>query len=338
MFASALVGVWSGFLIGTPPWSVLAAIILAVATVGMVGGVLWLPRRGWEDTTWPPFHRDEDPRARLRKTTLWLTFVMLAPLPLGLALLVWTWDSGELSWTERIVFLAATCFYAAGGVGLLAFARSLAKPAPVNDERPAGEHAEDGGWVALRNRAPAGASTALAAPSAIFVVVVPVQFIFIVRDSPLLLALLVVVLALIFLGLAWWIRGMGDVRVRRGERRLRAGRREVEWGAITRAELFATPLVTGTARTLVVTLRDDDRFRARILLRRKGALTLTQRETDLLADVIEGTEIVMPHDKDDPRGRFSKVLYPANLTKAETAVLIADPPGADDPLPIPVQP
>lgn len=176
----------------------------------------------------------------------------------------------------------------------------------------------------------------VAGPGFVVLLILPMQMMIVVRESPLLLLIVAAAIGIAIVVMVRWARNANDVQVNRDLRKVRAGRREVDWAAITRAELFAAPVWAGTDRTLILILRDDARFHARVHLRHKGALTLTQSETDALSDLIDGSEIAMPHDRDDPNGRFSKSLYPANLTKTEAAELAATPPGADDALPIPV--
>lgn len=49
-----LLAVLGGFLLATPPWSILGAIILVGATILLSVGVVWLLRRSWSEP-WPPY-------------------------------------------------------------------------------------------------------------------------------------------------------------------------------------------------------------------------------------------------------------------------------------------
>jgi biotin transporter BioY len=86
---SAVAGVLAGVFISRPPWSIPAAILLAVSAVSMLVGLLWLFRKSWADKTWPPGPIGEPNLARQRKILFVTAIAMLALVPVVLGCGIW---------------------------------------------------------------------------------------------------------------------------------------------------------------------------------------------------------------------------------------------------------
>jgi hypothetical protein len=114
---------------------------------------------------------------------------------------------------------------------------------------------------------------------------------------------------------------------------VRTGRKQVHYSEITSAQIF--PSMSKSHRSLLLLLRADKKLRASILLRDTNQRTLAPELTALLLDLVDQSTIAMPVSPDDPKGRFARFNFPNNITKEETAELVAHPPASADKLPIP---
>ncbi|MDN3494772.1 hypothetical protein QL996_02435 [Planococcus sp. APC 4015] len=332
------IGIAAGWLIADPAWSIPAALLATVATVGMAVGVLWMLRPSWADKTWPPAGPDLPPDDRARRSARVMGIVLLAPLPLAFASLAWAIAEGSTRWERLFVLAMFVTAYGASGVWFLRSARaSPADPDPSHTRRPAASRDENGdtpGWRSFSRPARGLLSATLIGPTIILVLIVPTQLLLILEDVPWgMLIWTVALVAAIVIGIFWLRRATPQIEIDVARERLRAGRHTRSWSELSRAELMAVPPWTGAARTLVLTLGDGVGLRAPVALRQKESLTLTDEETALLLRIIAASSIELPRDKEDPRGRFSKQLYPNALTKDQAHALVADPPGRNDPLP-----
>lgn len=130
------------------------------------------------------------------------------------------------------------------------------------------------------------------------------------------------------------VRRSSPPEVSRDGARLRVRSSEVAATEIVTAMIVFTPWEPdATERNLGVVLGTANALRAFVALRRRGRLALTEEETRLLLELVAHSEIELPHDKDDPRGRFSRALYPNFLTRTEALDLISRPPGDGERLP-----
>jgi hypothetical protein len=268
-----------------------------------------------------------------------LGIILLAPSPLAVAGLAWVIADGSFRW-ERVLFLAMFVLaYVAAGVWLLRASRFDAAAAAERDShvrRPPDKTQQNGdGWRPLGGPVKGTVPVVAIAPLAIGVLVFPAQLLLILDDVPWGILVWVVVVALgVTVGVVMLRRYWAAVEVDSTRELVRLGGRDLPWGDVTRAELFADPPWAGAPRTLILSLGDGSNRRGRVVLRRKENLELSDEETNLALRVIDASNIELPRDKDDPRGRFSRQLYPNSLTKTEAAALIARPPGMNDELPI----
>ncbi|MFI8633611.1 hypothetical protein ACIGEP_13545 [Microbacterium sp. NPDC077663] len=336
IIASIAGGVAAGGLMPTPLWSIPSAVALTLCTIGMGVGVLWTLRSSWSEKWWA--RRDSDVPAGLRARRAFrnVGIVLLAPLPIAVALLAWLISEGDIEWSRVLYGGFLVSAYGASGVQLIRLSRGARRSLGARgSERP--EEREDAGpgWHPLGG--PLG-STLLGAS------LVPYGLLVLGGASQLYLAFddgsngavlgiaFIAVAAVVAFLLFRRFNRQADVDVDSGL--IRLGSTTIPWTEVVRAELMAQPWWTGSPRTLILVLGDDAKARGRVVLRRREALELSDEETDVLTRIIEASHIELPRDKDDPRGRFSRQLYPNALTKEQAAALVADPPTMDEDLPV----
>ncbi|WP_413355270.1 hypothetical protein [Microbacterium sp. 1P06AB] len=342
--ALVLVGIGGGFgagwLIARAPWSILAAGLLTLSTVAMAIGVLWTMRPNWDDKTWPPSGRDLPPDIRLRRNFRILGIILLTPTPIIVALLVWLIVEGSATWNEMLLLALPAATYAAMGVWVLRRSRwdaGYAASSATGDGRPEqhGPQREEDEWRVVGGPLKGTFPSTATVPLVVMAVLASFQLLRIADEFPWGG---VVWAAVVATGLVCWLlfvrRQQRPLEVLPAREEIRFRGRILRWSEVTRAELSADPPWKGAPRTLILSIGGGSPHRGRVVLRRKGDLELSDDETTLLARIIDASAIDLPHDKDDPRGRFSRQLYPNNLTKAEAAAVVADPPGADVGLPI----
>lgn len=337
--ASIIAGVAAGWLLATPPWGVPAAFLLAAATIGALVGVLWTLRSSWADKTWPPApHARDDEAERMRRSTRRLGIVAVAAAPVLAALGVWvTLEDGE-PWAGVRLGVFALAYFA-GGVWIL---RTIRRRPPADDGHDESEAAgapvpgDADGWrpVGRVGALPAGM---LVAPSFVMVLVIGWQAFGLLAELSvwaMVAALVVAAGAAIAVPLVVRHRARGVVAVHLEERRVRVGRREAEWNDLASAELRTDNVLPGTARSLILVMRTGEGLRVPVTLRRSGRLGLSPGEKSLVERMIEGANIEMPRADEDPRGKFSRTLFPTHLTKDEALSVVRNPPTSDEPLPI----
>lgn len=337
--ASVVAGVGAGWVMSDSRWSLLAASVLTASTIGMGVGILWTMRASWADVTWPPGGVVRSEAERVRRSYRILGVMLITPVPVLLALLVWGVVSVGIPPTYLALTIAAAVVYGVAGVFLLIAGRARAEPPrslPSHREPPVGddEAVPRDGWQPLGPRASRWAMAASLGPLSFVIILLPMQLMTAFRDFPWAPA----VFGLAFAGtigicVVLVNRAAPRVHVHLRDERIRAGSREARWDEVTAAELLATPPYEGEPRTLVLTLQSPDGLRAPLVIRRREDLALTKAEAAIAARLIEASAIELPRDKDDPRGKFSRQLYPAHLTKSEALDVVASPPTMSDPLP-----
>lgn len=339
--ASVAVGVIAGWFMPDPRWSLAAATAVTAATVGMGVGALWILRTSWVDRTWPPGGLVRSQADRARRSARVLGVILLTSAPIVLALLVWMLVARDGEWSRGLSLALVALAYTGLGAWLISRARADAADSvsrASHSRRPPDDVAaaqDVEGWRSIGPRSGAVITLAAIGPSAGLLVFVPLQLTRVAESGVWAIVALVAALAaaaMVFVALQRRFSPRTEVSV--DSERIRAHRQEASWSEISSAELLANPPWEGSARTLVLTLRSDAGLRAPIVLRRREDLTLTDSETRLVLQIIDASSIDLPRAKEDPRGRFSKQLYPSNLTQAEARELVADPPSMSDPLPI----
>ena len=114
---------------------------------------------------------------------------------------------------------------------------------------------------------------------------------------------------------------------------LRLGKRTIPMSEITWAQLFlwerkrsrSVRLMFGTASKLQVGF---------LLVGSRGS-TLDAGTARLVAEVLRRSEVAMPVDQYDPKGRFAKTNFPTHLTREEAVDVVLTPPVHGTELPIP---
>lgn len=338
--ASMCAGVVAGWLLPVPPWSIAAALLLTAATIGMLVGLLWLFRRGWDDRTWPPAPAEVPDDVRARRVALRLGVFLLSTTPALLALVVWSTVNGAgLAELLRPVLSLVGCAV----IGVVLVRAGLSRRAPVtegalleSDGEEADVSASTGGdWVTIGQ--PGLLSTAvMIAPAPLLLILVSAWNVsgHFVHDPVLGVVVgfgaLLVVAAVIFAYLRTRTRS-ATVSVR--ERAVRVGRKTLPWRALTSAQLLVSTVWPGSPRTLVLLLEGEG-VRVAVVLRRRGRAALSRRIAAIMVQVMEHSAVELPRAKEDPHGRFSTVLFPTHLTREQTIGILRDPPGDDEPLPI----
>ena len=330
---SAVAGVLGVALIGDGRWAIPAACLLAAAAVGAGIGTTWLLRRSWDDRRWP--HLAPVPEARrTRRERLTVGFLLLVLAAASGGYAAWSAASGAAGPREAGL-LALGALYGAGGIAALRTAR-LRGAADAGADRPAGLRPEGrDGWRTLGPRANPVAVLALVGPAVALLALTPVQLLFLLDEFPWGIAVWAVCAAAALVAAAVLLRRRAPrVDLDETGERLRAGRRVARWTDVTQAQLIADPPGTGVPRTLILVLRDDRGLRAPLVLRRRERLALSDAETRLALRLLDASSIDLPRAKEDPRGRFSRHLFPTHLTVEEARAVVAAPPAMHEPLPV----
>lgn len=104
---------------------------------------------------------------------------------------------------------------------------------------------------------------------------------------------------------------------------LRAGRRTVPLVEIDSARVYA--FGKGSRRASALVLMRGKRRAAQVDLRARARPRLSDEQRRMLAEAITASTISMPHNTDDPSGRFAGVNFPFNVTKEEALALVLEP-------------
>ncbi|WP_144874605.1 hypothetical protein [Microbacterium sp. 1.5R] len=336
---SAGAAVASTFFIADVRVGVLAAIVLSFGCVGVAAGLLLARRGSWANRTWPPEPRSTTPSARRtrRATLLYGLFLLLVALGSTAGLLVTRPDeSDHVSRTWVLVGLLTI-----GGLAMIVVgARRVPEPVRAS-ERPVGSAIDgDAEWMPMGPPRPGGLFSwwaPLAVSTEPFFLVLllstlfplaslrldPVTWVSIVAGLALLAVILVVVLR----------RRSGQPLLSRDGARVRVGKREVPTADLISAMAMPSRWEPdATERSLAIVLATAAKTRAVVTLRHRGRMALTDEQTAALAAALEQSQIELPHDKDDPNGRFSRTLYPNYLTKRQAIEMVEYPPGDGEPL------
>lgn len=338
---SAAVAVASIFFIADPRVGVFAAIVLSFGCVGAAAGLVLARRKSWSDATWPP---DTPARAwsvrRIRRVLLvYGVFLVAMALAVGVATAIGG-EPGEpddvgQGWV-LVVLLAV-----AGVVSIVLGLRRTPE-AVQSSERPTGSTDEGEEWVRLGPARPRGLFSwwaGLVFTGQPFLVIGAVGALFPLLSLRLgawtwTLAATGVLGAALIAGIVLRRRSRAP-SLSRDATRFLVGEREFPVADIMSAMVMVSRWEPdATARSLAIVFSARDRARAVVELRDRGHLALTEDETALLMAAVERSRIDLPRDEEDPRGRFSRALYPNYLTKEEAAQMVERPPGDGDPLPV----
>jgi hypothetical protein len=334
----AAAGFGTAALIANPTWGIPAAIGLAGASVGVLWGLLTAIRTGWDDKTWPPTGaRRDSPRSR-RWLTGYGVFLLAVAASAATGLIVS--DADDPSRGVGVVGLVIALMVVGGSFVGLGLVRT---PAPVvSTTRPDDDSAARAApWVRLgpegfvASMQPVGAYSYATGGGALFAawgVLLPLGTAGVIFAVSLTAVGVVATVAFRRRqGRPWWAARDGSA-IRRGAKEARADE-------ITSAFLVCAPWdEAASRRSLAITLETAQGFRATVALRSLGKLVLTADETFVLAELVSRSAIRLPRDAHDPRGRFSKALYPSHVSHAEALAVVRDPPGDGETLPIILRP
>ncbi len=324
--------------IADPRVGVLAAIVLSFGCVGAAAGLVLARRKSWTDPSWPPDAGSKPWNARRtrRVSLLYGVFLLLISLT-GTAALVGT-DQPEADDAVRGSVIVGVLAL----VGLWLTATGARRPpeAVRSSERPTAESIDGGEeWVRLGPSDPRGLFWRWA-PLASFnqpflVPMVLGAFLFPLTafrfDWWTWVLVTVGLLATVVIVSVVLHRRSRPPSISRDATRMLIGRAEVPIASVIGAMVIASRWEPdATARSLAVILTTSGKARAVIGLRDRGHLVLTEDQTTLLTAAIEQSDIRLPHDKEDPTGRFSRSLYPNYLTKNDALQMVEQPPGDGD--------
>lgn len=336
VIASIAGAVAAGGFMPTPLWSIPSALALTLCTIGMGIGVLWTLRSSWSEKWWERRYSDVPAGLRARRAFRNAGILMLAPLPIAVATLAWLISEGDVEWSRVLYLGLLVSAYGASGVLFIRMALGTRRPQDdAGSTRPEQDALAAAGWHPLGGPVGTTMFGAVLAPYVLITLAGAAQFYLTFDDtaggSVVAIAVIAVAAVVAFLLFRRFNR-QAEVDV--DAELIRLGATTIPWAGVVRAELMAQPWWTGSPRTLILVLGDAGKARGRIVLRRREALELTSDETDVFGRIIEASRIELPRDKDDPRGRFSRQLYPNALTKEQAAELVADPPTMDEDLPV----
>ncbi len=337
----AAVAVASTLFIADPRLGVLAAIVLSFGCVGTAAGLVLARRKSWTDPSWPPDAQSKPwtVRRTRRVSLLYGVFLVLMSLA-GTATLVGTEQPGIDDAGRGWVIVGVLALV---GLLLTVTGARRAPEAVSSSDRPA-TTSVDGSeeWVRLGSSprglfswwAPLGSlDQPFLIPTIVGAVFFPLTaFRFGAWAWVLVAAGLLATVAIVGVMLH---RRSQPPSISRDATRMLIGKAEVPSASVIGAMVIASPWEPdATARNLAVVFSTSGKARAVVGLRNRGHLALSEDQTALLAAAIEQSDIQLPHDKDDPKGRFSRSLYPNYLTKADAVRMVENPPGDGDRLPV----
>lgn len=316
--------------------SLLAAVGLALGLAGIGLALLWTTRSSWAPEPAPAV-RTPDRAAAQRRTRRglqvqgWIGVVG----GLGLLALVLGIDDDERSAVRfgalavGLLILGAVSIVVARATG-----RATREQDAASDDEPL-----PSGWI-LVSRRDRGSLLVFALPGLFAVLWGAWQFLPLfllsVREGPTLLAatLGLAAVAVVVAAAVWAVRFIPDVCVDAHAARVRVGARTSSASDLTAARVSATAMTTGGTRSLFLILEGPGKLRVPLLLRRRGELAMTPAQRRAAVALVEAAAIELPRAKEDPRGKFSRTLYPTHLDAAQARELVARPPRSDEDLPV----
>lgn len=240
--------------------------------------------------------------------------------------------------TSQYVMLAAGAVALAGGITLV-IALSRSRGGAIVDPEPAPVSVASGDqWLIVTPRDP-GAMVLYGVSSVVLALLVSfssLRLLVVAIDSgPAGWAIALVVMVVLLVVAVWWLRRrFPQVSVNPGKGVVRAGAREVPVGQLTAARLVASVVWPGGPRTLFLTLEGPDGFEAPLLLRRGGRLAMTDAQRGAAVAAVRAAPIRLPHAREDPQGKFSRVTHPSHVDAEQAALLVESPPRDGDELPV----
>lgn len=314
--------------------SVVSALGLALCVAAVALAAVWFSRRSWAPEPapgWTPVDRARD-RERLRRVTR-VQGIICVVFGVGLiaVAVVFPTDAGTLRASVIGVLVLVL-----GVIGLFASRRVAAR---VEDDAPDTQpDAMPTGWVLVTPR-DRGTILLFALPGLALSVVAVWQMtsllLLIARASTLGLVIAVLALTAAVIGAGAWVsRLLPEVSVDVGAGLVRTGSREVPWSSFTAARLQASSTFVGGPRSLFLVLEGPEKLRAPLLLRRRGDLAMSDEQRRAALAALDGAQIALPRAPEDPKGKFSRSLFPQHVDAAQARELVAHPPRSDQDLPV----
>ncbi|WP_285137280.1 hypothetical protein [Microbacterium sp. lyk4-40-TSB-66] len=327
--------------------SLLSALLIASGFAGAGYGIVRIARSGGAAEPAVSIGTLDTAAARRRATRSLrvqsVVFVVFGSLVGAMSL----WTGGDPGEGGMRFALLGGALVVLGAGGLTVASRAGRLPSE-NDAAPAGTSAvaggddsEAAGWQLVTRRDLLTVVT-MAAPGAGLLLLLVWQGTSLLfsttrfMSGSAIAATVVVVIGLAGVAVIVFARRAPNVWINVDEERVRCGSRFASWSEVTAARLSAASIFAGGTRSLVLTLEGADKLRIPLILRRRGhvAMTLPQRSAALA--LIEGARIVLPRAPEDPKGKFSRMLYPSHLDSSQARDLVARPPRSDEELPVPL--
>lgn len=323
--------------------SLLGALAIAAGFAGAGYGVLRIFRSGGAAERSATTTLDKaEARRRTRRSLRVQSVAFLVFGGLVTAMSLWAGGDGEGGGIRFIVLGGALIALGAGGLVVAARAGRLLPESDAEPDVPVsatrGEDPRVEGWQLVSRRDLLTVVT-IAAPGAGLTFLLVWQATSLVLSTTRMMSgravvVTVVVIALLVTAVIVLVRRMPNVWIDVGSQRVRCGSREASWDDVTAARLSAASFFAGGTRSLVLTLEGADKLRVPLLLRRRGRLAMTPEQRGAVLALNEGAHITPPRAPEDPKGRFSKVLYPSYLDAAQAREVVARPPRSDEDLPV----
>ncbi len=335
-----------GFLPTGGATSLIAATAIAIGFAGAGYGMLRLTRSSGiavrATASARPDQEQAQRRGRRAVRVQSIVFLILGIAIFAIRLLLGGEDDGD----PRLV-VGGVVLIVLGVSGLIVSARAERPRAQdldvdVERRREPDSPVHVGGWQRVTRRDLASV-LAIAAPGAGLAIFFAWQsvslFFFTIRGldgAGLLIAAVLTFVAAVGVSVAVVSRIAPEVWIDVDGQRVRSGSRIVAWDEIIAARLSGTAAFIGGTRTLILTLEGPKKTRFPLILRRRGRLMLTGREREAVLALIEGAAIALPRAPEDPKGKFSRMLFPSHLDVTQARDLVARPPRSDEDLPVPL--
>lgn len=318
--------------------SVLSALGMAAGLTGVGLAMLWATRSSWKPEPAPSprspdrsvAHRRAVRVARVQGCIGIVGGLGIALLALGIE------DDDRSALRLGAAGIGISVLGAATLVLVHASGRKREEEDAASDDDPL-----PSGWI-LVSRRESGSWLVFAVPTMAALVWGAWQFIplFVLAlrgASPLALAALgIVAIAAALSGVVWGLRQIADVCFDTATARVRVGSRTLAASDLTTARVSAATMLAGGTRSLFLILEGPGKLRVPLLLRRHGRLAMDPVQRRAAVALVEAARIAPPRAKEDPRGRFSRTLFPTHLDAAQARELVAHPPRSDEDLPIAV--
>lgn len=325
--------------LSVPQWGVVAALALAGGTAIGVYGLLLVPRLDEAGDIWSPNARSRawNSRRSRRHTVSYGVFLLV----LGSAVVVVVLATEEAPVEELVrLWILAGSSAVFGVVLLIVGLRSPQASRGDADIPPPDPTGADTGWIPLGSDGSAltvngAANAAVGVPQTVlplmWIILLPTLLRLPVWACLITAGLVIVAVAVFFVTR----RAKAAPLVAHDGSAIRVKSTRVDAPAVVSARLLVSPpFRDAPQRSVTLILEGPAGFRAFIGVRHRGRRVLSTLATHALLELIALSSIDLPRDKEDPSGRFSRVLHPTHLTKTQARELIERAPADGEPLPL----